>query len=577
MKQTRKVSTKFIILVPVFILGFVCILSSIMAVAGIRNINSSANEITNRYLGGVAALSDIQKETKQVHQLGLSHIIATDLNTMVGLVDSVRAEEEVLDRLLSEYSQYVTDEQQGNYTTLKESFNGLVYEIANLMGYSAASNKDAAFALANGAIADYARSMQDCIDAMSSDMETRAEAAKQQQNAVYRSATISSILFIVVSVVSLVAALLCVLQLVIRPLSKTRGEIRNIITGIDQREGDLTQRVSILANQEVAEVGRGINVFMEKLQDIFKIITRDSVKMEEVVNEVRESVMTSNQSVSDLSAMTEELSATMEQMASSAAVINTNAESVRSEVVTMAASAMDIRAYTSEMKVHADGMEEAARANMDSTNDKVNEILGILEKAIEDSKSVNQVNHLTEDILNIASETNLLSLNASIEAARAGEAGRGFAVVAGEISKLAEESQEAANRIQKINAIVTDAVNNLADHARGLVTYMSDSILPGFDAFVKDGTEYKEKATNVENLIDEFAKKMDDLQYTMGEIADSIGAITRAIDEGVTGVGNAAESTQVLMGDIESITMRMDDNQAIAVRLKEKTDVFKKF
>ena len=93
-----------------------------------------------------------------------------------------------------------------------------------------------------------------------------------------------------------------------------------------------------------------------------------------------------------------------------------------------------------------------------------------LNRAIEDSNSVNQVNSLTDDILNIASQTNLLALNASIEAARAGDAGRGFAVVATEISQLAAASQEAANRIQQINSVVTQAVHNLADNACLLYT-----------------------------------------------------------------------------------------------------------
>lgn len=126
------------------------------------------------------------------------------------------------------------------------------------------------------------------------------------------------------------------------------------------------------------------------------------------------------------------------------------------------------------MKEHAEAMEHAARENMDTTGAKVNDIVSVLSQAIEDSNSVNQVDNLTNDILNIASQTNLLALNASIEAARAGDAGKGFAVVASEISQLAAASQEAANNIQSINAIVITAVHNLADNANGLVEYMNE-------------------------------------------------------------------------------------------------------
>ena len=148
--------------------------------------------------------------------------------------------------------------------------------------------------------------------------------------------------------------------------------------------------------------------------------------------------------------------------------------------------------------------------------------------------------------------------------------------MATEISQLANASQEAANRIQNINAIVIQAVNNLADHAKDLVQYMNVSILPGFENFVTDGTEYKNKATHIENVMGEFNGRMDHLQSTMEEIADSIGSIARAIDEGVNGVTNAASSTQILLRDMENITHHMDDNQAIAASLKQETEVFKK-
>ena len=135
------------------------------------------------------------------------------------------------------------------------------------------------------------------------------------------------------------------------------------------------------------------------------------------------------------------------------------------EVELIAEKTDELTGYTKDMKAHAQSMESVARTNMESTDRKVSEILEVLQKAIEDSNSVKQVNSLTNDILNIASQTNLLALNASIEAARAGEAGRGFAVVASEISQLAAASQEAANNIQRINAVVTNSVTNLSDNA----------------------------------------------------------------------------------------------------------------
>lgn len=576
MKKQGRISTKLIILLPVFILGFVSVLSNIIAVFNVRRVNQNATQIANGYMECVSELGDIQKVTLDIHRLGLSHIVATDLNGMIGLVDSIRSEEEILDGYLSEFQAYVDEDNKADYDNLLSNYEGLKYELANLMAYSANGKNEEAYALANGKITEYSSAMQSSIEAIRTNVNEESDIAKQQLQAVYMTSLATGAGAIAISVAALLVTLFCVFKLVILPLARTQKEITDIIQNIDNREGDLTKRVSMSANKEIAAVGNGINVFMETLQDIFKIIVSNSNKMDTVVGEVRESMQTSNGSVSDLSALTQELSATMEEMSENASVINTSTESVKADVDQIASRTGEINEFSREMKAHADSMEASARENMESTGTKVNEILEVLDKAIEDSKSVNQVNSLSNDILNIASQTNLLALNASIEAARAGEAGKGFAVVATEISQLASASQEAANDIQQINRVVTEAVENLAEHANGLIQYMKEEILPEFDNFVTAGNEYREKATYIENSMDEFSLKTDDLKNSMTEIADSIQTITFAINESVKGIGSAADSTQILVGDMENITGHMNENQQIASDLKKETEVFKK-
>lgn len=573
MKKQGRFSTKMIILIPVFVIGIISIISSVLAVKNIRKVNENATQIANGYMVCIADLGSIQIETEKIHRLGLSHIVATDLDSMISLVDVIRSEQTVLDEYLSDFEQFIDDSDRENYEAILSNYEGLKYENANLMAYSANGNKEAAYALANGAISEYADKIDQNITAIQEVVNNNADTAKQQLTKVYKYSLTVSFVTIAVSMASLLFAVFSVLKMVIVPLSKTKNEI---IDGIDRREGDLTRRVTIMENQEVAAVGSGINLFMGKLQDIFKTIIHNSKRMETVVNEVRESVMTSNSSVSDLSALTEELSATMQEMSDNASLINSNTESVAGEVNQIAERTTEINNYTKEMKGHADSMESAARSNMESTGTKVNEILEVLNRAIEDSNSVNQVNSLTDDILNIASQTNLLALNASIEAARAGDAGRGFAVVATEISQLAAASQEAANRIQQINSVVTQAVHNLADNANGLVQYMNESILPEFEEFVTAGSEYKNKATYIENVMNEFESKTDSLKNTMVEIQRSINTIAHAIEEGAKGVSNAADSTQVLVTDMENISNRMDENFEIATDLKKETAIFTK-
>lgn len=576
MNQKKKLSTKLIILIPVFILGIFSIISNVMSVSNIRNVNRSAVQISEVSLKNVSGLAEIQKQTQDIHNLGLSHIIAVDLDSMIQLVEKIRSQEDALEKDLESYKIYVTPDTKKEYNDIKKNYEELKYECANVMAFSAAGKSEDAYELANGKISKCADAIESDIESIKKIVNQDANAQRQKLTSAYHSSIGTSIVTILISIAALFSAMVAVLRWVIYPLANTNREMNEIISEIDNRQGDLTRRVTITNNKEVASVGGGINAFMAKLQEIFRMISSNSRDLEGVVNEVRESVQTSNGSVSDLSALTEELSATMQDISDNASRINENTESVAGEVKSIAEKTIEINQYTKEMKEHAEAMEHAARENMDTTGAKVNDIVSVLSQAIEDSNSVNQVDNLTNDILNIASQTNLLALNASIEAARAGDAGKGFAVVASEISQLAAASQEAANNIQSINAIVITAVHNLADNANGLVEYMNEKILSEFQKFVESGGAYHDKATFIEGVMADFEAKTDSLQNSMDEIANSVNTISHAIEEGVSGVVSAADSTQVLVSDMDKISKKMDENFAIAEGLKKETSVFTK-
>ena len=576
MNQKKKLSTKLIILIPVFILGIFSIISNVMSVSNIRNVNRSAVQISEVSLKNVSGLAEIQKQTQDIHNLGLSHIIAVDLDSMIQLVEKIRSQEDALEKDLESYKIYVTPDTKKEYNDIKKNYEELKYECANVMAFSAAGKSEDAYELANGKISKCADAIESDIESIKKIVNQDANAQRQKLTSAYHSSIGTSIVTILISIAALFSAMVAVLRWVIYPLANTNREMNEIISEIDNRQGDLTRRVTITNNKEVASVGGGINAFMAKLQEIFRMISSNSRDLEGVVNEVRESVQTSNGSVSDLSALTEELSATMQDISDNASRINENTESVAGEVKSIAEKTIEINQYTKEMKEHAEAMEHAARENMDTTGAKVNDIVSVLSQAIEDSNSVNQVDNLTNDILNIASQTNLLALNASIEAARAGDAGKGFAVVASEISQLAAASQEAANNIQSINAIVITAVHNLADNANGLVEYMNEKILPESQKFVESGGAYHDKATFIEGVMADFEAKTDSLQNSMDEIANSVNTISHAIEEGVSGVVSAADSTQVLVSDMDKISKKMDENFAIAEGLKKETSVFTK-
>ena len=572
-KGKKKLSTK-LILIPVFVVGFVSVISSGLSLKNLSKVNDAASQIVDTSMVGTEMLNDIEMETVNIHTLALAHIISTDLSSMIDIVSEVRNHEEKLKQLLDDYNPYVTLETKRNYRIICENYTSLVKECGNVMAYSAAGKNEEAYKTANGSIAKYSNNIEKAISSMREHVNSVTQEERKSLESTYRASVVTCTFTIAVSIIALLFVVFAVVTMVIKPLLRTQKEINGIIVNIDNKKGDLTQRVTPINNAEVDAVGKGINVFMTKLQAIFKAVVTNSARMERVVDDVRQSVQTSNSSVSDLSALTEELSATMQDISENASVINTNTDNVAKEVELIAEKTDELTGYTKDMKAHAQSMESVARTNMETTDRKVSEILEVLQKAIEDSNSVKQVNSLTNDILNIASQTNLLALNASIEAARAGEAGRGFAVVASEISQLAAASQEAANNIQRINAVVTNSVTNLSDNANGLVSYINDSILPEFERFVESGVEYNDKASFIEGTMTDFKEKTDSLKQSMLEISSSINTISHAINEGVNGVVSAADSTQLIVEDMDNISHKMDENYEIADSLKKETSIF---
>ena len=161
-----------------------------------------------------------------------------------------------------------------------------------------------------------------------------------------------------------------------------------------------------------------------------------------------------------------------------------------------------------------------------------------------------------------------------MEAARAGTAGKGFSVVANEIRQLADSCGETAGRIQNVNEVVTGAVHNLSRQSQELVDYLKESVLTEFQSFVASGKQYKDDSVYVGRAMDAFYERTEHLRSSMEEIANSIGSISKAMDEGAAGITGAADSTKNLEQDMANITGKMDVNKEIVEELKKQMEVF---
>lgn len=574
-KHEKSSSIKTKILIPIIALTLVILISGLLNIASMNNMQEGSTTLSDKSLPTLTALDTAIADFSDLQRLIYAHCLSEDKAVMESYQTTADALFAEIESALATYETGVSsDEDLQLIADFNKNFATYTYtfETAEQLSYN--MMKKLAQSYVPNLMQNSADTMQAQLQTMKSNIQATIDGEVQAQHNSYIQALITTFGATIVGILIAILAYALVNRSVIRPIKKTTKSLDQIVADIQDGHGDLTARIDVKSTDELGRLAKGINVFLETLQNIMSQIVTNADHLGSVVSTVSGSVTTASENASDISSLLEELSATMQEISSTTTNINDEVADVGTQASGIAQETVTMNSYSKEMENRAKELELAAQRNKDSTSEIIGNIITSLKAAIEESKSVSKVNDLTDEILNVSSQTNLLALNASIEAARAGEAGKGFAVVADEIRTLADSTRTTAGNIQEINLMVVRAVDALVENSHAIVNYVNETILPDYERFVETGKQYRDDASHVNNTMNVFEDRTNHLMQIMQEISEAMSGIAKAIEESALGVTNATENTSTLVSNIEIVNQEMGTNQQISLKLKQEADRF---
>lgn len=372
------------------------------------------------------------------------------------------------------------------------------------------------------------------------------------------------ILIAVVAAVVLILVISGMMNRVIKPVRKMTNVIDSIAAG------DFSQDIESKGNDEIARMSNNMQVFISQMRgtiseisDIAGWLERQSVANGEVSDSLKNASQKQGEEMGMLEEMVEQLSKSAEaakhQMDNLAALIAQADKEGKAAEILMQESVVMSQSGKNDMVCVHNGM----------TN--INAAITMLSKQMEKVRdTVSQIGNMVDMIVDIASETNLLSLNASIEAARAGEAGRGFSVVAEQIGKLAKDSGLAAEQISKLTVEIQGTVKEAVEHMNNSVTEVQanvDVVSEARDTFEGLYEKLDETSNRVKEMIalvdkvDVVSREMEEISASQAQAAEQIANSAEGLSQQTQNVTEnscvVAESAAALEKESEKLTSRI--------------------
>lgn len=573
----KKIGTK--VLCMLVVLAFIFGLNAVVSLSALNSVEHSGKTISENYMQLQVNYGELglcmERSQKYINIIcaapdsevaaGVGQAMLGDWETAQGKIENMQYYVDVID------NQTLSDA----WTTYRLYLEEVFAMMLDMKDTALSGRGAEASAMLGGSFLEKVSSGEELLNQFTGAMTAGIADASANYNAAVEKSRNVTIMMTLTFAIVMCGIVVAANYIIARPAKLASSQLGEIIEKIELQQGDLTERVQIHSKDEIGELVKGINTFLERLQDIMCKINHESTNIQTSVEKITGEIIISDGSVNNVSAVMEQLAASMEEVSATAAQMNTSADMVvgyvskiASETAEGSSLAENIRERSLEMKESTGKSKNHIQTLVDGTRQQ-------LEEAIANSGQVEEIKRLTEDILEISSQTNLLALNASIEAARAGEAGKGFAVVADEIRVLADNSRNTANDIQNISDNVVFAVEKLVENSNAMISLVNDVVMEDYNRFVSMTDQYHKDTNEIHEIFDEFKEEANTLNDTILGMAEGIHSIADAMDESTRGIVNAAENTVELARNISLIRKEAESNGEVSDHLQNEVNRFK--